>query len=96
MNRNEIFHSTVFCEKAQAQGVLYILKFMSNDYVNFSKAHYYSVAKERAENGIITANLSYGTYFVLSYDIESNGRIQNGLPADSTNIYILGDFIGIL
>ena len=76
--------------------MLYILIFTSNDCVNFSKAHYYSVAKERAENGIITANLSCGTYFVLSCDIESNGRIQNGLPADSTKIDIPGDIIGIV
>ena len=96
LNNNTIYHLTIFCKETQAEGVLYVIMYTRNDYIDFSKSHYYSASKERAESGLWSANLSYGTYLVLSYDIESNGRLQNGLPADSTKIDILGDFRGTL
>ena len=97
LHENEVSYRSTFCEGTSAQGVFCIFLYLTDDFVDFLKSQFYILSKENARNGtILSENITNGTYYVLSYDIESNGEIQKkGIPAHSTKLTINGSYIGM-
>ena len=93
---NAVQISSSFIGNSEAKGVLYVFMYTDNINVSvdFSKSIYFPVSRQLATDGV-TIEIPRGSYRVLSYDIESNNRLQSkGLPADTDVLLVNGLHFG--
>ena len=93
---NEVQISSSFIGNSEAKGVLYVFMYTDNNniIVDFSKSLYFPVSRQLATDGV-TIEIPHGSYRVLSYDIESNNRLQSkGLPTDADVLLVNGHYFG--
>ena len=71
---------TEYFEHSIATGALIFFTFISeNRSVNFSRSSYLSLDRNASLNYTLPDDLTPGLYHVFTYDIESNGRLHNGV-----------------
>lgn len=74
-------HSS-FAANSSAKGVLYAFIYITvTNETNYTKSCFRPVTKENAINGTPIDALPQGRYTLASFDIESDGMVQQGAPA---------------
>ena len=82
---------TEYFEHSIATGALVFFTFINeNRSVNFSRSSYLSLDRNTSLNYTLSDDLTPGLYHVFTYDIESDGRLHNGVsyPASRDQITI--------
>ena len=88
---------TEYFEHSIAMGVLIIFLFINEDRsIDFSRSSYLSLDRNASINYTLPDGLTPGLYRVFVYDIESDGRLHNGVgyPASRDQFTIAGNIQG--
>ena len=87
---SQLNFSLSFIQDTRAQGAFISFLFRENRLTNFSNSLFFIMNRATAVNTNQLAPLPMGNYLAQAYDLEANGEISLGQPADQEMVTVVG------
>ena len=87
---SQLVLSVTFVQETRAQGVFISVQFRENGLTNFNNSLFFIMNRATAAATNQLTPLPMGNYLAQAYDLEADGEISIGQPADQEMVMVTG------